>query len=405
MTYLASKNEYLPFNLPDLGNEEVAQIKEVIDSRWLTTGPKTKEFEQKFARAVGAQHAVAVNSCTAALHLSLEAIGLSQGDRVLTSPYTFAATAEVIRYFGAVPVFVDIQADSFNIDPNLIEEAVRREHRRGREIRAIIPVHIAGLPCDLDAVFDIAERYEIAVIEDAAHAFPASCSGLPIGAGRSRKVPHLCGFSFYATKTITTAEGGMITCEDKELTDRCRIMSLHGISRDAWKRYAAQATWRYEIIAPGYKYNMPDLAAAIGLAQLAKAERMCQRRSEIAACYTESFSNSDLLEPPIDRETARSAWHLYMLRLHLDRLRVDRDTFIQELSAQGIGTSVHFIPLHLHPYYVEQFGLKPGDYPVSTREYLREISLPLYNLMSEDDVARVVDTVRTTAERHRRIRS
>ena len=386
---------FLPFALPDLDTSELAEIKEALDSGWVTTGPKTRQFESEFAACVGTKHAVAVNSCTAAMHLALEAIDLQQREEVITSPYTFAATAEVVRYFSAKPVFVDIRPHDLNLDPDLIGAAI------SRRTKAIIPVHIAGLPADLDVIYAIAAKHGLAVIEDAAHAFPAKYKGRFIGqdltADRNSDTPpfifrgsRFTCFSFYATKTITTGEGGMICTDDGALAERCRVMALHGISKDAWKRYTAEGSWYYEIIAPGYKYNMTDIAAAIGLAQLRKAERMWRRRREIAMRYNEAFGTMPELQIPADRADSQHAWHLYVLRLHLDRLRIDRAQVIQELRRCNIGTSVHFIPLHIHPYYRETYGYVPTDFPVAFREFRRVISLPIYSRMSDKDVEDVI---------------
>lgn len=407
------RSTFLPFALPDLGDTEFSQIKEALTSGWITTGPKTRQFEAEFAAYVGASHAVAVNSCTAAMHLALEAIGLQRGDEVITTPYTFAASAEVIRYFDAKPVLVDVCTDDFNIDVDAIAAAITPR------TKAIIPVHIAGLAADLDAIHALAVNHDLAVIEDAAHAFPTRYKDRWIGArvpnGTSR---HAVCFSFYATKTVTTGEGGMICTDNDAIAERCRIMALHGISKDAWKRYTAEGSWYYEIIAPGYKYNMTDVAAGMGLAQLAKAERMAVRRRAIAQAYNAAFADLPELQPPLDPETTRPvycadcdciagqtqcrhAWHLYTLRLHLDRLRIDRARFIELLKAHNIGVSVHFIPLHLHPYYRETYGYQPTDFPVAYREYLREISLPIYSKMSDEDVQDVITAVRTIVADHR----
>lgn len=392
-TTIAGRKEFLPFALPDIDSAELDEMKEVLDSGWITTGSKTHQFEQAFAAAVGAEYAVAVNSCTAAMHLALEALGLQPGDEVITTPYTFAATAEVVRYFDAKPVFVDIYPDDFNLNPNLIEAAIT-----GRT-KAIIPVHFAGLPADLDEIYTIAARHNLAVIEDAAHAFPSKYKGRSIGAttaNRPQKAFHqpsaVC-FSFYATKPITTGEGGMICTDDEVLAERCRIMALHGISKDAWKRYTAEGSWYYEIIAPGYKYNMTDIAAAIGLAQLCKAERMWQRRRKIAMHYNEAFGAMAELQIPVDRSTCQHAWHLYPLRLNLDHLHLNRSQFIQELKLLNIGASVHFIPLHLHPYYRETYGYGPTDFPVAFQEFQRVVSLPIYSKMSNKDVEDVINAV------------
>ncbi|HEY8484652.1 MAG TPA: DegT/DnrJ/EryC1/StrS family aminotransferase [Longimicrobiales bacterium] len=388
------RQTFLPFALPDLDGSELEEIRQVLESGWVTTGPKTRSFEAAFAEAVGARHAIAVNSCTAAMHLALEAIGLRPGEEVITTPYTFAATAEVIRYFGARPVFVDVDPATLNLDPAGIEPAV------SNRTRAILVVHIAGLPAELDEVQRVAERYGLAVIEDAAHAFPATYRGRPIGS-----LSDFSCFSFYATKTITTGEGGMITTNDDTWAERCRIMALHGISKDAWKRYTAEGSWYYEILAPGYKYNMTDIAAAMGLAQLRRAQAMRARRAEIARRYNEAFAGEPALQLPTDRADCQHAWHLYMLRLDLDQLDVDRAGFIQALKERNIGASVHFIPLHLHPYYRHLYGYAPEDYPVAHREYLREVSLPIYSSMSDDDVQDVVDAVLDVVAKHRRARS
>ena len=376
------REHFLPFALPDTDESEIAEIREALNSGWVTTGPKTKKFESEFAAAVGAKHAVAVNSCTAAMHLALDAIGLKRGDEVVTTPYTFAATAEVIRYFDARPVFVDIEPGFLNIDPARIERALTPR------TRAIMPVHIAGIPAELDAVHDIARRHGIPVIEDAAHAFPSKYRGRLVGA-----LSDMTCFSFYATKTITTGEGGMICTESDALAERCRIMALHGISKDAWKRYTAEGSWYYEIIAPGYKYNMTDVAAAMGLAQLRKAEAMYRKRKEIASAYTAAFSVIPELQVPGDRADAQHAWHLYMLRLNLERLRINRARFMEEMKKHNIGASVHFIPLHIHPYYRDTFGYRETDLPVAYREYMREVSLPIFSKMSADDVTSVIDAV------------
>jgi dTDP-4-amino-4,6-dideoxygalactose transaminase len=378
------RTSFLPFALPDVDEAELHEITEAINSGWVTTGPKTKLFEERFAKAVGARHAVAVNSCTAALHLALEAIGLNRGDEVITTPYTFAATAEVIRYFDAVPVFVDVEARSLNIDSSEVEDAITPR------TRAILPVHIGGLPAEMDTIHDIAGRHGLAVIEDAAHAFPTRYKGRLIG-GLSTAT---C-FSFYATKTITTGEGGMICTNDDKIAERCRIMSLHGISRDAWKRYTAEGNWYYEIVAPGFKYNMTDIASAMGLAQLDKVERMHRRRIWIAEQYNKAFEKYSQLELPADRADCTHAWHLYTIRLNLDQISISRDVFIEELKRRNIGVSVHFIPLHIHPYYQATYGYKPGDFPVAQKEYSRAISLPIYSRMKEDDVTDVIDAVRS----------
>ena len=414
---------FLPFALPDLGEEEFREVKEVLESGWITTGPKTHRFEQEFAARVGANHAVAVNSCTAAMHLALEAIDLRPGDFVFTTPYTFAATAEVIRYFDAVPVFVDVEPDTLNIDSGELLKTMDDLDRcldegqeprtvgvaralasssasgpdqkgpRGRR-KAVIPVHIAGHPCELDTLACIAAEYGLAVIEDAAHACSASFKGRPIGAPIGGEAPWAACFSFYATKTLATGEGGMITTDSQVQAERYRVMSLHGISKDAWKRYTAEGSWYYEITAPGYKYNMPDVLAAIGLAQLRKLDAMRERRHQIAQRYNEAFLSESALQTPVVRSHVEHAWHLYMLRLNDGRLSINRDAFVRELKNRNIGTSVHFIPLHLHPYYEGVYGYRPEDFPIAFGEYQREISLPIYSKMTDQDVEDVINAVR-----------
>lgn len=386
-----TRTAFLPFALPDTDQAEIDEIADALRGGWVTSGPKARQFEAEFAAGVGARHAVAVNSCTAAMHLALEAVGVRAGDEVVTTPYTFAATAEVVRYFDARPVFVDVDAATLNLDVSQIEAALTDR------TRVVLPVHFAGLPADLDPVLALARRHGLRVIEDAAHAFPARYHERWIGS-----VGDLTCFSFYATKTITTGEGGMITTASPEWADRCRIMSLHGISRDAWKRYTAEGSWYYEILAPGFKYNLTDVAAAMGLAQLRKATRMWERRTAIAARYTAAFAAWPEVAVPCDPPHMQHAWHLYTLRLNLECLRIDRAQFIEALRAANIGVSVHFIPLHIHPYYRELYGYRPEDFPVAYREYQRVISLPIYSRMSDQDVQDVIDAVANVIEGNRR---
>jgi UDP-4-amino-4,6-dideoxy-N-acetyl-beta-L-altrosamine transaminase len=387
-----SNNPFLPFSLPLIENDEIEEVVDTLRSGWITTGPKTKKFEEEFQKYIGCKHAVAVNSCTAALHLALEAIGLREGDEVITSPITFAATAEVIRYFNAKPVFVDIDSTTMNIDPAKIEDHLSScMNSRSALPKAIIPVHYAGYPCDMDRILKIAERYDLRVIEDAAHALPSFYKGRLVGT-----IGDLTCFSFYATKNITTAEGGMITTENDEWAERMRIMSLHGISKDAWKRYTAEGNWYYEIIAPGYKYNLTDIAAALGIAQLRKIDALWKRRMQIADRYTGAFKRLPELDVPVgggEEGQTRHSWHLYVIRLNLQRLQIDRNKFIDELRRKGIGTSVHFIPLHIHPYYRETYGYQPDDFPVAYETYKRIISLPIYAKMTDNDVERVIESV------------
>lgn len=377
----------IPFHRASIGEEEVQAVSQVIRSGWLTMGPKTVEFEAAFARYVGAEHAVAVSSCTAALHLALEAIGVGSGDEVLVPTTTFTATAEVVTYLGAKPILVDVEAQTLNLNP---ADAARRLTPR---TRAIIPVHFAGQPSDMAKIRELADAHGLHVIEDAAHSLPASYQGANIGS-----LSELTAFSFYATKPLTTGEGGMITTRDATYADRMRIMRLHGIGRDAWKRYSAEGSWQYEVVAAGFKYNMTDIQAALGLVQLGKCDAMRRRRALIGARYTSSFQQIEALEPPIALGHVEPSWHLYVLRLQLGRLRIGRSDFIDELKKRGVGTSVHFIPLHLHRYYQEFFGYRPGDFPVAEREYERCVSLPIYPDMTDEEIQRVIEVVSEVCE-------
>ncbi len=402
MEKTAFADNFLPFALPVIEEEEISEVLEVLRSAWITTGPKVKAFEREFARYIGCKHAIAVNSCTAALHLALEAVGIEEGDEIITSPMTFAATGEVIRYFKARPIFVDIDSRTMNLDTELLEGRVKRsrESENGNRLKAIIPVHYAGYPCDMDPIIRLASRYDLKIIEDAAHAFPTFYKGKMIGT-----LGDVTCFSFYATKNITTGEGGMITTENEEYADRMRIMSLHGISKDAWNRYAAEGSWYYEITAPGYKYNLTDIAAGLGVAQLRKVDAFLRRRRQIADRYGEAFEELSELDLPSageGEEGTTHSWHLYVIRLNLQRLRIDRNQFINELKRRGIGTSVHFIPLHIHPYYRKTYGYRPNDFPVAYEAYKRIISLPIYAKMTDQDVDRVIHSVTEIVRCNRR---
>lgn len=378
-------DKFLPFALPDIGEEEVAEVVDSLRSGWLTTGPKTRRFEQDFAWFIGdGVEAIAVNSATAGLHLALEALGVGAGDEVITTPYTFTATAEVIRYLGADPVFADIDPVTFNIDPARIEEAITRR------TKAIVPVHFAGLPCDMEAILKIAGKHGLKVVEDAAHALPAVHQGKLVGAlGSDATV-----FSFYATKTITTGEGGMIVTGNPKLADRCRVMRLHGIGRDVFNRYnSKEPAWYYEVVAPGFKYNMPDLAAALGIHQLKKAWLFQQRREQMAKSYDSALAGLPLELPPKPGRDDVHAWHLYVVRLK-DSVEINRDKFIELMAVRGIGCSVHFIPLHLHPYWRDTYGLQPDHYSNAYAAYKRAVSLPLYTKMTEEDQERLIKAVK-----------
>lgn len=382
---------FLPFALPDIGEEEIASVVETLRSGWLTTGPKAKRFEAEFAQYVGAKEAVAVSSATAALHLALEAIGIVEDDEVIVPTVTFAATAEVVRYFNARPVLVDCEDDTLNLSPAAFERAITPR------TRAVIPVHLAGHACDMDAILDIARRHRLRVIEDAAHSFPAKYRGRTIGT-----IGDVTCFSFYATKTITTGEGGMLVSDDPAIVERARIMSLHGISRDAWKRYTAEGSWFYEVLFPGYKYNLTDIAAALGLEQLKKAQRFLEIRTRYAAMYDQAFAGVPAIRRPSVRDDVQHAWHLYAIRLQPEALSIARNEFMEELKRRNIGASVHFIPLHMHPYYRDTYGYAPGDLPVAAAAYEQLVSLPIYTRMSEEDVRYVAESVLDICARHRR---
>lgn len=385
------RTEFLPFALPHITQAEIDEVVDTLRSGWLTTGPKTKRFEREFAECVGAPYALAVNSATAAMHLALDAIGLKAGDEVIIPVYTFTATAEVVVYCGARPVFVDVDPITCNLDPTQLERAITPR------TRAIMVVHIAGLPAEMDAIQTIARAHNLLIIEDAAHAFPARYKGRLIGS-----IGDLTAFSFYATKTLATGEGGMLTTANPAYAERAAIMTLHGISRDAWKRYSAGGSWYYEVIQAGYKYNMTDLAAAIGLHQLARRQWLLERRRAIAQRYNEAFAQVAEVAIPPDPDHVEHAWHLYLLRLHLEQLTIDRATFIQMLAQAQIGTSVHFIPLHLHPFYRETYQLAADDFPIALHAYQRTISLPIYPGMTDEDVEDVIAAVKKVVEAHRK---
>lgn len=377
--------DFIPFALPDIGNEEIDSVVETLRSGWITTGPKTKRFEEDFAAFLGGGvRALGVNSCTAGLHLAVEAIGIGPGDEVITTPHTFTATAEVIRYMGAHPVFVDIDPSTYCIDPGKIEAAITAR------TKAIIPVHYGGMSCDMDAIIAIAKRHRLKVIEDAAHALPTTWNGQLIGTLATDATV----FSFYATKPLATGEGGMIVTRDPEIATRASIMRLHGISKDAFDRYSSKTpAWRYEIIAPGFKYNLTDLASAIGIEQLKKTYSFQKRRAELAARYDLELSDLPLVLPPRPLNVDLHSWHLYVVQLGASA-GISRDDFIARMAEQGVGCSVHYVPLHLHPYWRNTYGLKASDFPQSTSVYERIVSLPLYTRMTAEQQAHVIRCVR-----------
>jgi dTDP-4-amino-4,6-dideoxygalactose transaminase len=392
------RSEFLHFAPPLIGDEEIAEVVGTLRSGWITTGPRTQQFEADFQQYTGAESALAVNSATSAMHIALAALGIGEGDSVVSTAMTFASTIHVIEHQRATPVLVDVEPDTLNLDPAQVEAAVLRTPG----VKAIMPVHLYGHPADMDAIYDIAGRHGLAVVEDAAHSLPARHRGRMIGAPRPGfDLPNLVAFSFYATKNLTTGEGGMLT-GPPELIDTARLWSLHGMSRDAFKRYTAEGSWSYDVVLPGFKCNMPDIQAAIGLHQLKRLDEMQRRRLAIVAQYDEALGQLEELETPVARPEVDGAWHIYLLRLRLDRLAIDRAAFIEALRRRNIGASVHFIPIHLHSYYRDRYGLRPEQFPVAQREFERMLSLPLSPAHSDQDVADVIEAVTATVREHRR---
>lgn len=377
------RDEFLVFGAPLIEEEEIREVEATLRSGWLGTGPKTKLFEQRFMAYTGAQHAVALNSATAGLHLALDALGIGPGDEVIVPTMTFAATANVVIHVGATPVFADCDPLTFNIDPLAIERAITPR------TRAIIPVHFAGRPCDMDAIMAIARRHKLRVIEDAAHATETWYRGKKVGV-----IGDVAAFSFYSTKNIVTGEGGMVTTNDAGLADAIRIRSLHGISRDAWKRYSAEGYQPYDCLYPGFKYNMMDIQASLGIHQLAKVERFWERRERYWQMYNQAFGQlEELITPAPDEADTKHARHLYTLLLDIDRLKVDRYTVMNMLKDENIGTGVHFIALHLHSLFRERLGHKRGDFPNAEYVSDRTLSLPLSPKLTEADVQDVIAAV------------
>lgn len=375
------RDKFLSFSLPLIGEEEINDVVEALRSGWLTSGPRVKQFEQEFRSAVRSSSALALNSCTAGLHVALKVLNIGPGDEVITTPMTFAASVNVIEHVGATPVLVDVEPDTLNLQPDAVELAITPN------TKAIIAVHYAGHPAELNALRSIADQYHLHLIEDAAHAIGAAFEGQPIGSGEN-----LTAFSFYATKNLTTGEGGMLTGA-AELLDQARVISLHGMSREAWGRYSAGGKWKYDIVEPGFKYNMPDIQAAIGLQQLRRFDRMQARRKEIVETYNRAFGGTAQFLIPTTRDHVTNAWHLYVLRMRSSELTIGRDQFIEEMTARNIGTSVHFIPIHLHSFYRNKYNYRPDDFPVAHAAFQQMVSLPLSPSMSDQDVADVIDAV------------
>lgn len=392
-----TRKTFLPYALPSIGEEEIAEVVDSLRSGWITMGPKVKRFENDFAEYVGAPHAVAVNSCTAGLQIALHAFGIGAGDEVIVPTTTFCATANVVVQLGAKPVLVDV-GDDLNIDVGSARAAITSR------TRAIMPVHYGGQPCDLDAIYGLAAEHELAVVEDAAHAVGSEYSGVKIGAAFDAQLPRpparATVFSFYATKNLATGEGGMITVDDDEVASRCRRLALHGMSRDAWQRYTSEGSWYYEVLEPGYKQNMTDVQAALGIHQLRRLEGFIASRQRYAAEYDRAFADVPEVSVPVRRQGRTHTFHLYPVRFSR-ALRIERDNIIRELARANIGTSVHFIPVHMHPYYRDTYGHQPDDFPNAARIYAELVSLPLYPAMTDQDVASVVTAVRAIVEQHR----
>lgn len=383
--------DYLLFHKPFISEEEVNEMVDTLRSGWLSMGPKTIRFEEEFNRYIGSKRSIAVSSWTAAGHLTLEAFGIEKGDEVIVPTMTFPATAEIVCYFGAKPVIVDVDEDTLNISLEEIEKAITPK------TKAIIPVHYGGQPCDLDEIQEIAKAHNLKVLEDAAHSLPATYKGKKIGT-----ISDVTCFSFYATKTLSTGEGGMICTNDEEIAERCAIMRLHGINRDAWRRYSESGSWYYEVVAPGYKYNFTDLQASLGLPQLKKVDVMWEWRKKIAARYFEGLKDLDILTLPTVKSDRESSWHLFPVRLNLDMITKNRAQIIDELKSNNIGVGVHFMPVHQHLYYSETFNLDDKNFPVASGAFPRLMSLPIYPGMTDQSVEKVINTVIEILNKYKR---
>lgn len=388
--------EYIPFCLPSIGEDEINEVVATLRSGWITTGPRTAQFEHEFREYIGCRRSLAVNSATAGMHLALAAAGIGPGDEVITTPLTFCATVNVILHVGATPVLADVGSDG-NIDPASIAERITSR------TKAIIPVHLAGKPCDMQAIWGLAKRHGLRVIEDAAHAVEGRYHGLPLGSEQSEHQSDAVAFSFYATKNVTTGEGGMVVTNDEALDERMRMLCLHGITKDAWNRYTEKGKWFYQVLEPGFKYNLSDIQSAIGIHQLRKVERMAETRKALVELYNQELEGIDEIELPQDSQDGRHSWHLYIVNLHSTGLTIDRNQFIEELQHSGIGVSVHFIPIPLHPFFAPWAELPQNQCPRALSIYKRTVSLPLYPSLTADQVRYIASSVRRIVARHRRL--
>jgi dTDP-4-amino-4,6-dideoxygalactose transaminase len=384
-----AERKFIPFHSPSIGEEEIQEVAETLRSGWLTSGERTARFERDFKAYIGAQHALAVNSCTAGLHLAIAASGIGPGDEVITTPLTFCATVNCIIHTGATPVLADVGADG-NIDPESIAQRITDR------TRAIMPVHLGGLPCKMDEIWSLARRHNLTVIEDAAHATEGRYRGHALGSPSPLGTSDAVAYSFYATKNMTTGEGGMVVTNNQALAERMRVLCLHGISKDAWNRYAEKGSWYYEVLEPGFKYNLSDVQSAIGIHQLAKIERFHAMRAAYVHIYNRRLADVEEIELPPGCDYGRHAWHLYALRLNLDRLEINRDDFITELRGRGIGASVHFIPIPLHPFFARWAHLEQNQCPRALAMYTRIVSLPLYPSLTIEQINQVADAVKQT---------
>ena len=389
MSQFAKREDFIPYNLPDITQAEIDEVVDTLRSGWIAKGPRTLKFEKEFAEYLGAKHAIAVNSCTAALHISLLTQNIGPGDEVITTPMTFASTASTILHCGAKPVFTDIDYRTGCIDPEEVAKQI------SPHTKAIVPVHYSGQVCDLDRIYELADEHNLYVSEDAAHALWSRYKGRLIG----NKLRGAASYSFYATKNLATGDGGMLVTDRDDIAERARILVGQGMSHNAWNRYAKGGSWKYDIVEPGYKYNMFDIQAALGLVQLSRMEEMQARRLAIAARYQEEFGKIDAVEPPFVPEFTTHCWHLYVLRIVPELLTIDRDQFIVELNERNVGTSVHFIPTHTMTAF-RKLGWKEGDFPMAEKHFERIISLPLYPSMTDEQVQYVIDAVRNIVEKY-----